>query len=160
MESLIVKVNEIEVRIQLEKDESISLHAVDVLSSVGLDKLTKDKRVKKLYKYLCACQYKKACRYVAYIQDISIKNAKELLVRYFLVLLGMHITHSSSQKQKESMLLFNSSFINGLLSTDYSNRTIIAMVNDEGYHIEYFIVKNENDEIGLGLNNQLIACPF
>ncbi|MDD2304493.1 MAG: hypothetical protein PHP53_07340 [Prolixibacteraceae bacterium] len=94
--------------------------------------------IDKVYDLLGAYQYSKVLRFVAYLEDISIKTARKRLVNYLLMDFGCRITWSG--KFKNSDFIFNRDYIIGLNGSDYNlntNRKIVQMTNKLGFNIDY-----------------------
>lgn len=87
--------------IELQRDEfGILLPVVlDVLMYVGLDRID-ESQIKKMNEFIQSDKYKKAFRYIADIQGITVKMARSKIARYHIVSNGLVIKYSSSEEDR------------------------------------------------------------
>lgn len=70
--------------------------ATDVLKYVGLDQISETQFYKIYDELFLLNKPKKILRYIAYLQDVPVKIAREKLIRYYIIYTGLEIKYATS----------------------------------------------------------------
>jgi hypothetical protein len=87
--------------IELIKDEfgQLSPVVLDVLKYIGLDRID-ESQIQKMNELIQSDKYKKAFKYIADIQGITVAMARSKIARYHIVSNGLIIKYSSSEDDR------------------------------------------------------------
>lgn len=82
------------------KNGSPNPKTTDVLKYVGLDQISKSEFNKIYDELFLLNKPKKILRYIAYLQDVPVRIAREKLIRYYIVTTGLEIKYATSDADR------------------------------------------------------------
>lgn len=137
MKALTVKLKDKDFKLSINDDGLLLPCSTDILNHVGLEMLTKGKRLERFYNLCQVYKHKQAIRYICYLENISFKKARIRIKHYSLIDLGLRITWGQIENQRHNDMLYYKSELTNLLDLDNVPTTelMIDLLNKEGFNV-------------------------